>query len=1024
MAYDGEIRINSKLDSKGIEKGLKGLGGIVANGMGAATAVTAAAMGKLGKEVVSAFADYEQLVGGVDTLFKESSSALQEYAANAYQTAGLSANEYMETVTSFSASLISSLGGDTEKAVQYADMAITDMSDNANKMGSDMESIQNAYQGFAKQNYTMLDNLKLGYGGTKTEMERLLKDAEAISGIHYDVSSYADVVSAIHVIQESMGIAGTTALEAEQTISGSINATKAALSNLIVGFGRADADMKTLTQNMMDSFKNVMTNITPVIENIIQALPTAIDGMTSALVSLFPTIIDTITGLFSQGLETILSLLPQLIPIVVQALITIVDALIANIPLVMDAAITLIESLVTGLTMALPQLIPAAVQALMTIVNGLIANIPMLLDAALQLLTGLAQGIIDAIPVLIDAIPAVVISLVDTLLESLPVIIQAGIDLLTALVDALPEIIDAIVAVIPEIIDGIVSALLESLPVIVQAGIDLLVALIQALPEIISTIVAAIPQIVSAISDAIIGNIGQIVDVGVQLFIALIENLPTIIAEIVKAIPQIVAGIVNAFTQLFPKLVEVGGNLIKGVWQGISDAGAWLWGKISGFFSGIVDKIKGFFGINSPSKLFRDEIGAMIPAGMALGIKGKSSESTKAAEEMAKDVYEAASEWIDEYQRSEDYMLKEEIKMWAELEKMYIKGSEQRKRIEKELYSAREKLYKDSISLINQMQKAEDDYQNSLDNRTKALKNTYGLFDKVEQKDKVSGQTLIKNLKSQVDALEDWESEMSELEGYGVLDKALTQELREMGPEAIAQIRALTSMTGDELQEYNELWKKQSALAKESAIKELEPLREETNEIIKGLYSDLLDLADDETMVKLAKDTVGAALEQFKIVYEGVGEDMATGLANGILSKISVVTDAARGMADAAYQAVVRALEIHSPSKKFMVVGEYSADGMAEGFVGQLSKVYKRIEDAIAQSQGSLLEPAYAAASRYQSSMAQRGDFNRLAGSVVHNSGTTYIDNSRNEFTSPKALSESEQTRQLENMKTRVKWRL
>ena len=216
---------------------LKGIG----TAMGAVAVAAGAAAVSLGKEVIAAYADYEQLVGGVDTLFKESSQELQNYAANAYKTAGMSANDYMETVTSFSASLISSLGGDTEAAVKCADMAITDMSDNANKMGTDMELIQNAYQGFAKQNYTMLDNLKLGYGGTKTEMERLLADAQAISGIEYNIDSYADVVEAIHVIQDSMGIAGATAAEAENTISGSINSLQAALQNMLCLLYTSDA---------------------------------------------------------------------------------------------------------------------------------------------------------------------------------------------------------------------------------------------------------------------------------------------------------------------------------------------------------------------------------------------------------------------------------------------------------------------------------------------------------------------------------------------------------------------------------------------------------------------------------------------------------------------------------------------------------------------------------------------------------------------------------------------------------------
>ena len=376
--------------------------------LGAVAVAAGAAAVKLGKEVIAAYADYEQLVGGVDTLFKDSSQEIQRYAANAYKTAGLSANEYMETVTGFSASLIQSLGGDTEKAAKYADMAITDMSDNANKMGTDMSSIQNAYQGFAKQNYTMLDNLKLGYGGTKQEMERLLADAEKISGVKYDISSYADVVEAIHVMQESMDIAGTTAKEAEATISGSMNALKSAVSNLIVGFGDANADMELLCGNMVDAFKTVVENITPVIENLIAALPTVLDALLTAVGELLPTLLESVTELFSQVLETLLSLLPQLIPAAVQALMTIVNTLIENLPLLIDAAVQLVTTLVTGIGDALPTLIPAAVQAIVTIVQGLVDSLPMILDAALQLITGLAQGLLDAIPVLIAALPEIV----------------------------------------------------------------------------------------------------------------------------------------------------------------------------------------------------------------------------------------------------------------------------------------------------------------------------------------------------------------------------------------------------------------------------------------------------------------------------------------------------------------------------------------------------------------------------------------------------------------------------------------
>lgn len=612
---------------------LKGIGAA----MGAVAVAAGAAAVSLGKEVIAAYADYEQLVGGVDTLFKESSQELQTYAANAYKTAGMSANDYMETVTSFSASLISSLGGDAEAAVKYADMAITDMSDNANKMGTDMSLIQNAYQGFAKQNYTMLDNLKLGYGGTKTEMERLLADAQAISGIEYNIDSYADVVEAIHVIQDSMGIAGATAAEAEGTISGSINSLQAALQNMLVGFGDANADMNMLCQNMVDALQNVIKNVTPVIENMVKVLPTVTEALLTAFADLLPSLLDTVTQLFTQILNTILTLLPQLIPAAVSAIMTIVQALIDNLPLLVEAAVQLVVSLVEGIGSALPQLIPAAVQAIITIVQGLIENLPMILDAALQLIMGLAEGLLTAIPILIEALPSIILAIVDFVIGAIPQIIDAGIQLLTSLVSALPEIITAIVAAIPQIIEGIITAVLDSIPQIIQAGIYLLVALIQALPEIITTIVAAIPEIIGSIVNALINSIPQIVQAGVQLLISLIKNLPTIIVEIVKAVPQIISGLVSAFGKGVSQLADVGANLVRGLWQGIQSLASWLWNKVSGWISSIWDGICDFFGIASPSKEM-GWVGEMLVEGLAGAINANGKDAVEAAEGMADDI--------------------------------------------------------------------------------------------------------------------------------------------------------------------------------------------------------------------------------------------------------------------------------------------------------------------------------------------------------------------------------------------------
>lgn len=485
----------------GILKGVAAAAGAMAVAAGAAAV-------RLGKEVIAGFAEYEQLVGGVDTLFKESSQKLQEYANDAYKTAGLSANDYMETVTSFSASLIQSLGGDTEKAVKYADMAITDMSDNANKMGSDMSSIQNAYQGFAKQNYTMLDNLKLGYGGTKSEMERLLADAEKISGIKYDVSSYADIVDAIHIIQTELGITGTTSKEAEGTITGSINAMKSAWQNWLVGLGNPDADMRKLTENLVDGFQTVVKNIIPIIGNITEALPQAFSAIIPAFSTILPDLLSVAADLFNQVLTAIMQMLPELIPVAVSAVLMITDTLIDNLPLLIDAAFVLIMALSNGILEALPELIPQIVEVVERIVTVIIENLPMIITVALQIMLALASGLIQAIPQLVTAIP--------------------------------------------KVITGIFNALING-----------------------------IPQILGFI--------------------------PTLFKELVTAFAKIDWG-------------ALGKSIIDGIAAGVKGVASNLANGVVNVASGALSGTKRFLGIESPSKVFRDQVGSMIGAGMAEGI--------------------------------------------------------------------------------------------------------------------------------------------------------------------------------------------------------------------------------------------------------------------------------------------------------------------------------------------------------------------------------------------------------------------
>lgn len=405
--------------------------------MASAIKEAAAALVDLGKQSIMGFAEQEQLIGGVDTLFKESSAQVQQYANDAYKTAGLSANQYMETVTSFSASLLQSMGGDTQAAAEKANRAITDMSDNANKMGTDMTSIQNAYQGFAKANYTMLDNLKLGYGGTKEEMQRLLADAEKISGVKYDLSSYADIVDAIHVVQTEMGITGTTATEAATTIQGSANAMKSAWSNLLTGMSNENLDLDKLVQNVIDSVNTFADNLIPRLQIMLprfaQSLTQLISGMipyvAPALELLLPPLVEGVGGLVSG----IVQALPAAVEAITAVIPMLVEQLTILLPQIISAGVEIIAALASGIGENLPALIPAVVDAIITITEGLLDHIDLLIIAAGQLIAGLAQGLIEAIPRLIGRLPEIIGAIVKGLLKGLAAIGEVGSQLVHGL---------------------------------------------------------------------------------------------------------------------------------------------------------------------------------------------------------------------------------------------------------------------------------------------------------------------------------------------------------------------------------------------------------------------------------------------------------------------------------------------------------------------------------------------------------------------------------------------------------------
>lgn len=506
MASDGTLKFDTSLDTGGLQSGMGKVASVAQQALGVFTGqmMTRAvdALANLGKSALDSVGQLEQNVGGVETLFGDAADAVIASADRAYQTAGMSANDYMSTVTSFSASLLQSLGGNTEEAAKVADMAIIDMADNANKMGTSMDMIQNAYQGFAKQNYTMLDNLKLGYGGTKTEMERLLADAEKLTGVKYDINNLNDVYQAIHAVQEEMGITGTTAKEAASTLEGSMASAKAAWDNFMNGSGDAD--------QLADAFATAADNIVKNLAEIIPRFAETLPALGGAIIAQIPGLVAAIVpAVLSAGQSVLKQLQDAVLDFdfagtadkVVQMITGFIEG--DGLGSLLDTLVTIFTGIVNGISSMLPSLLPALIELISYVVTSLLDQLPAILDCALELILGLAQGILAALPVLIEALPEVISSIVEFLISAVPQIIDAGIELLMALVDALPVIIDALVDALPQIIKATVTALIAAAPQIAKAGIKLLGALIEAIPVIVVELAKAVPDIVAAIIDVL-----------------------------------------------------------------------------------------------------------------------------------------------------------------------------------------------------------------------------------------------------------------------------------------------------------------------------------------------------------------------------------------------------------------------------------------------------------------------------------------------------------------------------------------
>lgn len=1039
LAEDGSVVIKIKGDDSPFQKVLGKIGSAVNTAVKASAAAVGAAsagVAALGTACINAYADYEQLAGGVETLFKDSAETIHSYADNAYKTAGLSANEYMETVTSFSASLLQSLDGDTEKAAAAADLAITDMADNANKMGTAMESIQNAYQGFAKQNYTMLDNLKLGYGGTKEEMQRLLADAEKLSGVKYDLSSYADIVEAIHVIQTEMGITGTTAKEASTTIQGSVASMKAAWANLMVGMADDTQDFDLLLSNFIESIGTVADNLLPRIGVVIEGMGKLVAGLAPKIASALPTLTnELLPNLVELGVQSISALVQgiqengdSLAAGALSIVGTLAEGIAELLPMVADTAASLAVSLADGLTESLPNIIPVAIETISTLVENLTENANTVIEAGIQIILALGEGLIAALPQLIETVPQIVINIANVINDNAPKLVDTALYLITRLAVGLVQAIPTLVVNIPKIIEAIVAAFMAFQWL--NLGKQLIDGVANGVKKAGESMATAAKNAFSKFKAKITGS-----EVATEL-----KNIGKYIID------GIVGGIKNSLS----KIANVAGK--------IKDT--------------LLSKLKGLFRIASPSKLMKEEVGAYIGEGIAVGIEESGQMAVDAAETVANGIIDAfaGTETAVEYarrtaQKVGDVLERELTKQNAALQEMQKQADAQqaaeeladhkkqlaeknaelnkakkkdRQKILKEIAeiedtwnkkqakaekAAEQQALQERISLLKQFQQKYEAALDTIERKQDSLQSKladYGdLFERVKTED---GKELFQlgDLKDDIKQLEKYGDALEQLKEKGISD-SLMGEIAGMGvQDAIDYMNKLLSMSDTKLDEYVSLFEQKQQMAQGVAEKfykgEFDALEKSyTGELpafLAGVKAEISDvgaavsesmqavsaegvsegIAEQQPLVaEQAKQLTETAKEEiagYQTDFKAVGESLMEGVAKGVRDGQSGVVNAVAKALQAAVRAAKKEMDINSPSRVMAKIGDYMAQGVGVGWSDRMDSVSDTISGSLSDGFSRRMSDAYEKmrAAMNQNMVRLRGDI-----AVQRGGDTSYI---------------------------------
>ncbi len=630
QGISGKIKeaLSGEADSAGIEAGDKAGSGLVGK---IKTAIATAGLGAALKTAIGEGAALEQSLGGVETLFKSSADTVVNNAKNAFKTAGLSANEYMENVTSFSASLLSGLGGDTAKAADIANRAMTDMSDNSNKMGTSMQDIMNAYQGFAKDNYTMLDNLKLGYGGTQEEMARLINDTGVLGdtfvttgqkGNFNDVVTFDKVIEAIGIVQDKLGITGTTAEEAESTISGSFNMMKSSAQNF-AGYLTLGMDMTVPFQNLVDSVGTYLGNLLPAVGNVLSGLP----GVISQGLEMAKT---AVSDYFSSG---------QLVDGLAMVA-TLSENIRTGASQLVDSGLELILQLAQGIADSLPVLVTYVPQIVTNIAGIINDNAPKLLVTAGQVLLILAQGLIAAIPSIVAAIPSIIQAIVAVF--SAFNWIDIGRQAVTAIKDGILALAGAAGTAGTNVMQTIVNALMSLPSKLLALGRNGISGLASGIRSVAGQVMSAVANVVQTIVNALMSLPSRLSALGRNGISGLASGIRGAAGQVTSGITSIVSKITSTLAAVPSKMVNIGRQIVQGIANGIRNAASAVVNALGNVVNNAIDKVKSKLGIKSPSRVFRDQVGKWIPAGIAVGIEEYSDTAINAVEKMSEKLSETA----------------------------------------------------------------------------------------------------------------------------------------------------------------------------------------------------------------------------------------------------------------------------------------------------------------------------------------------------------------------------------------------